>query len=83
MTQALQVDRTARTVEGAKMFIGGEWVGSVDGRVFETVDPATGKRIEDDLVEQANDSVFGSSLCCGPRTSTAPSERPESCRRAA
>ncbi|MGD9532022.1 aldehyde dehydrogenase family protein [Pseudonocardia sp.] len=45
MTQALRIDRTARTVEGAKMFIGGEWVDASDGRVLETLDPATGRTI--------------------------------------
>lgn len=41
----LTLDSTARTVEHARMFVGGQWCDAAAGGTFPTVDPATGRTI--------------------------------------
>lgn len=45
MSSSLELDLTTRTVGDPGMYIGGKWVGALDGRTFPTVDPNTGKHV--------------------------------------
>ncbi|MDO8309058.1 MAG: aldehyde dehydrogenase family protein [Actinomycetota bacterium] len=45
LSDGLLIDRMARTVDGVRMFIGGEWQSAESGATFDTVDPSTGRVI--------------------------------------
>jgi acyl-CoA reductase-like NAD-dependent aldehyde dehydrogenase len=41
----LTVNQQERTVDGLRLFIGGQWLAPVSGATFDTIDPSTGKVI--------------------------------------